>query len=107
MPTHNRDNTMLLDPKLAQYCQARYDEIYAYTNIYQQVWDEIKCPDEDFVKANADEISDMLSQLFTIADTAAVNRDEFVSQLSLVKDILNKLRSDYCEREAEKRAYPK
>ena len=98
---------MLLDPDLAQYCQARYDEIYAYTNIYQQVWDEIKSPDIDFVVDNADEISDVLAQLFHIADTAAVNRDEFVSQLSLVKDILNKLRSDYCDRETEKRAYPK
>ena len=98
---------MLLDPNLAKYCQARYDEIYAHTDIYQQVWDEIKCPDEDFVKDNADEISDMLAQLFTIADTPAINRDEFVSQLSVVKDVLNKLRGGYCEIEAEKRAYPK
>ena len=30
----------------------------------------------------------------------------FVDQLSVVKDVLNKLRSDYCERETEKRAYP-
>ena len=98
---------MLLDPNLAKACEVRYEEIYTYSNIYQEVWDEIKCPDEDFVKDNADQISDMLSQLFTISDKAAVNRDEFVSQLSLVKDILNKLRADYCEREAEKRAYPK
>ena len=98
---------MLLDPNLAKYCQARYDEIYAHTDIYQQVWDEIKCPDEDFVKDNADEISDMLAQLFTIADTPAINRDEFVSQLSVVKDVLNKLRGGYCEIEAEKRAYQK
>ena len=91
---------MLLDPNLAKYCQAHYDEIYAQTDIYQQVWDEIKCPDEDFVKDNADEISDMLSQLFTIADTPAVNRDGFVDQLSVVKDVLNKLRADYCERES-------
>ena len=98
---------MLLDPNLAKYCQARYDEIYAHSDIYQQVWDEIKYPDEDFVKDNADQISDMLSQLFTIADTPAVNSDEFVAQLSVVKDVLNKLRADYCERESEKRAYPK
>ena len=98
---------MLLDPKLAQYCQSRYDEIYAYTNIYQQVWDEIKHPDDDFVIDNAGDISNILSQLFAITDTAAVNRDEFVSQLSVVKDVLNKLRADYCERETEKRAHPK
>ena len=98
---------MLLDPNLAKYCQARYDEIYAHTDIYQQVWDETKYPDEAFVKDNADEIGDMLAQLFTIADTPAINRDEFVSQLSVVKDVLNKLRADYCEIEAEKRAYPK
>ena len=98
---------MLLDPNLAKACEVRYEEIYTYSNIYQEVWDEIKCPDEDFVKDNADQISDMLSQLFTIADTPAVNRDGFVDQLSIVKDVLNKLRADYCEREAEKRAYPK
>ena len=98
---------MLLDPNLAKACEVRYDEIYEYTSIYQEVWDEIKYPDEDFVKDNADEISDVLAQLFYIADTPAVNRDGFVDQLSVVKDILNKLRADYCEREAEKRAYPK
>ena len=98
---------MLLDPNLAKACEARYNEIYEYSDMYQTVWDEIKCPDEDFVSANADEISDMLSQLFTITDTPAVNRDEFVAQLSVVKDILNKLRADYCERETEKRAHPK
>ena len=107
MPTNNRDKTMLLDPSLAKACEVRYEEIYKYSDIYQQVWDEIKYPDRDFVVDNADEIGDMLSQLFTIADTAAINRDEFVSQLSLVKDILIKLRADYCERETEKRAYPK
>ena len=107
MPTHNRDKTMLLDPNVAKACEVRYEEIYAQTDIYQQVWDEIKYPDEDFVKDNADQISDMLSQLFTIADTPAVNSDEFVAQLSVVKDVLNKLRADYCERESEKRAYPK
>ena len=98
---------MLLDPNLAKFCQARYDEIYAQTDIYQQVWDEIKYPVKDFVEANADEISDALSRLFTIADTPAVNSDECVIQMSIAKDILNKLRADYCEREAEKRAYPK
>ena len=94
-------------PNLAKDCEAHYDEIYEYTGIYQQVWGELKYPDEDFVIANADEISDVLSQLFYIADTAAVNDDEFVAQLSVVKDILTKLRADYCERETEKRAYPK
>ena len=98
---------MLLDPNLAKYCQARYDEIYAQTDIYQQVWDEIKYPDEDFVVGNADEISDVLAQLFHIADTTAVNSDEFVDHLTVMKNILNKLRADYCERETEKRAYPK
>ena len=98
---------MLLDPNLAKICQVRYDDIYARAEIYQQVWDEIKCPDENFVKDNAVEISDMLSQLFTITDDAAANRDEFVAQLMVVKDILNKLRADYCERETENRAYPK
>ena len=98
---------MLLDPSLAKACEVRYEEIYAYTNIYQQVWDESKYPDEDFVKDNAEEIGDLLAQLVYIADTPAVNSDEFVSQLSLVKDILNKLRADYCERETEKRACPK
>ena len=98
---------MLLDPNLAKACEVRYEEIYAFTDIYQEVWDEIKYPDEDFIKDNADAISDMLSQLFTISDTPAVNRDGFVDQLSIVKDVLNKLRADYCEREAEKRAYPK
>ena len=66
---------MLLDPRLARGCEVSYEEIYKYSDIYQQVWDEIKFPDEDFVTDNADEISDMLSQLFTIADTAAVNRE--------------------------------
>ena len=94
-------------PNLARECEARYDVIYEHSDIYQQVWDETKYPDEDFVKDNADEIGDMLAQLFTIADTPAVSRDEFVAQLSVVKDALNKLRGDYCEREAEKRAYPK
>ena len=98
---------MLLDPNLAKACEVRYEEIYTHSDIYEEVWDEIKYPDRDFVVDNADEISDMLSQLFTIADTPAVNRDEFVAQLSVVKDVLNKLRADYCEREAEKRAYPK
>ena len=107
MPNYKPDKTMLLDPNLAKACQVRYDEIYEYSDIYQTVWDDIKCPDEDFVKDNADGIGDMLSQLFTIADTPAVNRDEFVAQLSVVKDILNKLRADYCERETEKLAYPK
>ena len=98
---------MLLDPNLAQACEARYDEIYAHTDIYQEVWDEIKCPDEDFVKDNADEISDVLAQLFYIADTPVVNSDEFFDHLIVMKDVLNKLRGDYCERETEKRAYPK
>ena len=98
---------MLLDPSLAKACEVRYEEIYTYSNLYQQVWDEIKSPDIDFVVDNADEIGDVLAQLFHIADTAAVNGDEFVAQLSVVKDILNKLRTDYCERETEKRAYPK
>ena len=92
IPDHNRDKIMLLDPKLAQACEVRYDEIYAHADIYQTVWDDIKYPDKDFVTDNADEISDMLAQLFTIADTPAVNRDEFVAQLSVVKDVLNKLR---------------
>ena len=94
-------------PNLARECQVRYDEMYEYTDIYQQVRDEIKCPDEAFVKDNADEISDVLAQLFTIADTPAEGSDEFVAQLIVVKDILNKLREDYCEREAENRTYPK
>ena len=98
---------MLLDPNLAKACEVRYEEIYTYSNIYQQVWDETKYPDKDFVEANADEIGDMLSQLFTIADTPAVSRDGFVDQLSVVKDVLNKLRGGYCERETEKRAYQK
>ena len=98
---------MLLDPNLAKACEVRYEEIYTYSDIYQEVWDEIKYPDKDFVTEHADEISDMLAQLFTIADTPAVNRDEFVAQLSVVKDVLNKLRADYCDRESEKRAYPK
>ena len=94
-------------PNLAKECESRYDEIYAHTDLYQEVWDETSYPDEDFVSENAAEICDMLAQLFTIAYTPAVNRDEFVAQLSVVKDVLNKLRRDYCEREAEKRAYPK
>ena len=94
-------------PNLAAACEARYDQMYQYSDIYQEVLDEIKHPDKDFVTDNADEISDVLSQLFTIADTAAVNGDECIDQLSVVKTILNKLRADYCEREAEKRAYPK
>ena len=98
---------MLLDPNLAKACEARYDVIYEHSDIYQQVWDEIKYPDRDFVMDNADEISSVLAQLFYIADTAVVNQDGFVDQLSVVKDILNKLRADYCEVEAEKRAYPK
>ena len=98
---------MLLDPNLAKACEARYEEIYTYSDIYQTVWDETKYPDKDLVTDNADEISDVLAQLFHIADTPAVNRDEFVAQLSVVKDILSKLRGGYCERETEKRAYPK
>ena len=98
---------MLLDPNLAKACEARYNEIYAHTDIYQEVWDEIKYPDRDFVIDSADEISGVLAQLFYIADTPAVSRDGFVDQLSVVKDVLNKLRADYCERETEKRAYPK
>ena len=94
-------------PNLAAACEARYEEIYKYTNLYNHIWDEIKYPDEDLVKDNAEEIGDVLAQLFYIADTPAVNGDECIDQLSVVKTILNKLRADYCEREAEKRAYPK
>ena len=94
-------------PNLAKECEARYEEIYTYSDIYQQVWDETKYPDRDFVVGNADEIADMLSQLFHISATPAVDRDSFVAQLSVAKDALTKLRADYCEREAEKRAYPK
>ena len=108
MPNHKQEKTMIgAAPNLARECEAHYDDIYARAEVYQQVWDEIKYPDEDFVKGNADEISGALCQLFYIADTSAVNRDEFVAQLSVVKDVLNKLRADYCERETEKRAYPK
>ena len=98
---------MLLDPHLAKYCQARYDEIYAQTDIYQQVWDEIKYPDEDFVKDNADEIGDMLAQLFTIADTLYINADAAIEKLADINDLLIAFRNACCERESEKRAYPK
>ena len=106
-PPANQDKTMLLDPHLAKYCQARYDEIYAQTDIYQQVWDEIKYPDEDFVKDNADEIGDVLSRLFAISDDSFLNEGMAVDQLAEVKNLLIAFRTACCEREAEKRAYQK
>lgn len=94
-------------PNLAKACEARYDEIYEYSDIYQQVWDEIKFPDADFVKGNADEIGEMLSQLFAIAESPFPSADIAVDQLADVKNLLIEFRAAYCERETDKRAYPK
>ena len=98
---------MLLDPSLAKACEVRYEEIYTYSNLYQQVWDEIKSPDIDFVLDNADEIGEVLAQLFAIAESPFINADAAVEQLADVKNLLIAFRTEYCEREAEKRAYPK
>ena len=107
MPTHNQDKTMLLDPNLAKACEVRYEEIYTYSDIYQQVWDEIKYPDKDFVTDNADGIGDVLTQLFKVADAPFTNADMAVEQLANIKNLLIAFRTEYCERETEKRAYPK
>ena len=98
---------MLLDPNLAKACEARYEEIYTYSDIYQTVWDDIKYPDEDFVKDNADEISDLLRRLFAIADAPFISAEVAVEQLADVKNLLFAFRIACCERETENRAYPK
>ena len=94
-------------PNLAKACEVRYEEIYKYTNLYQHIWDETKYPDEDMVKDNAEEIGDVLAHLFYIADAPFTNADMAVEQLANVKNLLIAFRTEYCERETEKRAYPK
>ena len=94
-------------PNLAKVCQARYDQMYQYSDIYQQVWDETESPDDDFVKSNANDIGDLLSLLFNIANAPFINEAMAVEQLADIKELLIAFRTEYCEQEAEKRAYPK